>query len=155
VVVLWPRIIPKSETPRTRALAGSVQEKLRVLVDRALPKRAVDVRPEPERVCPQAGCQAPALGVLLLRKENGCALVALVSEPGRNPTRLVPWVGEVTLKSTQVAFREPPESLVTIKDFMPCDQVSAQWGKREEDVVSALRAVAWPVTQDPVAPKPK
>ena len=56
VVLLWPRVIPRSEDPQTDQDAAFVQGQLRAAIARALPGRPVDVRPNPERVCPRAGC---------------------------------------------------------------------------------------------------
>ena len=139
VIVFWPRIIPRSETVNTRALAKKIQTRLKALVAQALPGRPLDVRPEPERVCPQAGCQAMTVGVLLARKGSGCIVVALLSRPGKALTRLVPWVGKVKLKQEWVPFREAPESFLTIKDFAPCDQVMAQLPANESQIIKMIK----------------
>ncbi len=139
VIVFWPRIIPRSETVNTRALAKKIQMRLKTLVTQALPGRPLDVRPEPERVCPQAGCQAMTVGVLLARKGKGCIAVALLSRPGQALTRLVPWVGKVKLKQEWVPFRKPPETYLTINDFTPCDQVMDQLPANEGQIVKMIK----------------
>src|SRR5690242_7723512 len=76
VVVLWPRIVGDKGGPLegdTRQIAARIQRRLQSIVGRALPGRSVDVRPEPERVCPRAGCQAIAVGAVLSRSGGGCA----------------------------------------------------------------------------------
>jgi hypothetical protein len=139
VIVFWPRIIPRSETINTRALAKKIQTRLKTLVEKALPGRPLDVRPEPERVCPQAGCQAMTVGVLLARKGKGCIAVALLSRPGQALTRLVPWVGKVKLKQEWVPFRKPPETFLTINDFAACDQVMTQLSANEEQIIKMIK----------------
>ncbi|MCC6523398.1 MAG: hypothetical protein IT373_12135, partial [Polyangiaceae bacterium] len=99
VVVFWPRIIPRSTDPATTKLAKDVQDHLVELVKKALPGKAVDVRPEPERVCPRDGCVAMTVGVLLTSTEGGCVTVGLVAGPGKAESHLVPWGGAVQLKS--------------------------------------------------------
>ncbi|MBW1809570.1 MAG: hypothetical protein JRJ19_12615 [Deltaproteobacteria bacterium] len=139
VIVFWPRIIPRSETVNTRALAKKIQARLKTLVTQALPGRPLDVRPEPERVCPQAGCQAMTVGVLLARKGSGCIAVALLGRPGKALTHLVPWVGKVKVKQEWVPFRKPPESFLTINDFTPCDQVMAQLPANENQIIKMIK----------------
>ena len=116
-VVLWPRITP----------AGAVDHDAAVKVQQALTGLAqgagyeVDVRPEPERVCPrESGCKAVALGAVITATDSGCVVVATVSRPGQSPATLVPWVGEVRLKAPTSVFREPPESQVVVTDYARC-----------------------------------
>jgi hypothetical protein len=143
VVVLWPRIIPAGQAGVSRELAGAIQNHLRNLVSQALPGRAIDVRPEPERVCPQAGCLGPSVGVLFLRDENGCAVLALVSAPGQSSTQMVPWVGLVDARPENVPFRQPPESYVTVKDFSaPCSSVLGLLVDKDAEIIAAIRSVA-------------
>ena len=143
VVVLWPRIIPASHAAGSRELAGAIQNHLRNLVSQALPGRAIDVRPEPERVCPQAGCLGPSVGILFLRDENGCAVLGLVSAPGQSSTQMIPWVGLVDARPENVPFRQPPESYVTVKDFSaPCSSVLGLLGDRDAEIIAAIRSVA-------------
>jgi len=144
VVVFWPRIIPRDVADATRDLAKGLQARMRDLVARTLPGRPIDVRPEPERVCPRAGCTAMTVGVLLTRNQNGCAALALVSGPGTAPAKLVSWGGGIRLRSDTVPFREPPETQVTVTDYLGCEGFLAEesLGLNESEVVRAIRAVA-------------
>jgi hypothetical protein len=146
VVVLWPRVIPATDTPATRHAAALVQAQLRKLVAETLAGRPVDTRPEPERVCPQAGCKAMTVGALLIHSGDACAVVALISGPGRAPATLVPWAGRVDLKRVSIGFREPAESYVTIRDFQHCsalvEPLKAGEAVVKQAIVSASRAAA-------------
>jgi hypothetical protein len=128
-------------------LATAIQARLHRLVTSTLRATAVDVRPEPERVCRRAGCLGVSVGVLLARNGRGCALVALVSAPGQSPARLIPWVGQMTLSAGEVRFREPPESEVTITDFALCDEVVRLMSERESAVAEAIEAAAASTTE--------
>lgn len=138
VVVFWPRVIPRSDD--VGPVAGELRKQLEAVVGEALPGRAVDVRPEPERVCPRTGCAAMTVGVLLAHNAGGCAAVALVSGPGKSETRLVPWAGKVELKAVTVPFRDHPESQVTVRDMVPCTELVASLAARRGEVVEAIRA---------------
>lgn len=142
VVVLWPRVIPRAEGGVSQAAAWVVQQELKRLAEETLPGRPVDVRPEPERVCPQAGCEAVALGAVLVHQGDACVVVATVSAPGRSAQTLVPWGGRVDLKATTVPFREPPESQVTIRDFQDCKALKPAMAEQQAVVQQALAAVA-------------
>lgn len=146
VVVLFPRIIPSAIAAENQAYGQQIQQKMKQLVEKALPGRPVDVRPSPERVCPKAGCDAMSIGVLFTRQNNSCVAVALVNAPGVSTTKLVPWGGEVTLKADPIQFRDPPENFVTIKDYANCDQLVTEMGKQDSFVEAALRAAAGPAT---------
>lgn len=137
LVVFWPRVIPKADDAKTRALAKKLQERLVALGEKKFGGK-VDVRPEPERVCPKSGCEAATLGVLFVHGDGGCTAVALVSKPGKSPARLVPWAGVVTLKADEVPFREYPENQVSIRDAVPCDDFLDALGKRDMDIEAAL-----------------
>ena len=139
VVVFWPRVVPRTNDPETRKLAGDLQKRLVELVTKAVPKREQDVRPEPERVCPRSGCDAMTVGALLTASGGGCVALALVSPPGPSPQRIIPWAGDVELKFEQVPFREPPESSVTIKDMASCTKLLDQLADREADVIKAIQ----------------
>ena len=76
VIVFWPRIIPGTESASAQQLAGELQAHVVTMVEGVLPGRTVDVRPEPERACPRAGCVAMTVGALLLKRGSGCAVVA-------------------------------------------------------------------------------
>ena len=107
-----------------------------------LPDRPVDVRPAPERVCPQAGCKAMTVGALLVHTGQACAVVALVSGPGRSAVHLLPWAGKVTLKQQTLPFREYPESHVTILDFQRCGALAEPMRVEEGRVMASMKAVA-------------
>lgn len=122
VVVLWPRVLPKTDDPKAKDLAERVQIKLDQLAAKSGKK--VDKRPAPERVCPKGeGCKGVSLGAVLAIKDKGCAVVALVGPPGVQPVTLVPLAGDVKLASTSAPFREPPENQVTVSEFVPCDKL--------------------------------
>ncbi|MBN2495136.1 MAG: hypothetical protein JXR96_11130 [Deltaproteobacteria bacterium] len=144
VVVLWPRIVPGSASAESRDIARALQARLRALVARELPGRPIDSRPEPERVCPQAGCEAFSAGALLIRRGQGCAVVALLSPPGPSAARLVRWAGELRLKQQSVAFRKPPESHVTVTDFASCAELASELDANAERVERALRMLTSP-----------
>lgn len=139
VVLLWPRIIPSSESPQTKQDAAFVQSQLRAAVARALPGVSVDVRPDPERVCPQKGCTGVAVGSVLMHKEAGCAVVATLSRPGQSEQRLIPMAGALSLAANTVPFREPPESYVTIHDFDRCVDLGPNLELRMAAFEAALR----------------
>ena len=147
VVIMWPRIIPRSERANTRALASSLRDHLRKMVEKQLPGRPIDMRPEPERVCPRAGCKAVSVGALIVRSKQGCLVVALIGRPGKYPLRLVPWVGKMRLKEEWVTFRETPESRVQIIDYAKCSQVVSKLPERERYVLEAIQTAATPATE--------
>ena len=138
VVVLWPRVIgsPDAGLPIT-SVARELQSRLVAITKRVAPGRPVDVRPEPERVCPRAGCAATSVGVLLAVRGRGCAAVALVSEPGQSPAELVPWGGGVNLKSSSALFREPPEQSVSVSDYARCESLLEELS--DQDVEAAIQ----------------
>lgn len=140
VVVLWPRVIPVDSTDLNRRLVQEVQTHLRVLVQRAAPGKPIDVRPEPERVCRRAGCEATSVNVLFNRTGDGCAVIALVTPPGPVETTLVPWAGGAELTRTQIAFRDPPESYVAIKDLARCSELIQVMRQNDAAVEAAIRA---------------
>jgi len=142
VVVLWPRVLPATDAPEIRAAATRVQQSLQQLVASELAGRPVDVRPEPERVCPQAGCKAASVGALLVHAGQACAVVGWVSQPGRSPARLVPWAGKIRLKQPTVPFRDYPESYVTILDFQPCAELEVAMASGQGAVGAAIRGLA-------------
>lgn len=144
VVVLWPRIVltrqgASKPDDATRELAKSLQSRLADLVKSAVPGKNVDVRPEPERVCPRAGCNAATVGVLFAKAGEGCAAVALVSAPGKSPARLVPWLGAAKLSKDNVPFREQAEEAVRVTDFSRCTAL-AEEKDRDGDVTTAIKS---------------
>jgi hypothetical protein len=147
VVIMWPRIIPGSERASTRELAASLRSHLRKLVEKRLPGRPIDMRPEPQRVCPRQGCKAVSVGALIIRDKRGCLVVALIGRPGKYPLRLVPWVGKMRLKQEWVTFREPPESRVQIIDYARCSEVMSQLAERERYVLEAIQTAATPAAE--------
>jgi hypothetical protein len=142
VVVMWPRIVlsrsgPPKPDDETRAIAGRLQSRIAELVRKAAAGKTVELRPEPERVCPRAGCKTVSVGVLLARANKGCAAAALISGPGPAPARIVPWLGSIAANRTSVPFREPPESAIDVKDYLPCSGVAAAAGA-DDDVLKAI-----------------
>lgn len=122
VVVLWPRIVPRSEEADLKEIASLAQGRLAALATEL--GAEVDRRPEPERVCPRPdGCRAVTVSAVVTKKQSGCALVATVAKPGASPTTLVPWVGKVDLAKPSVPFREPPESEITVAEFSSCEKL--------------------------------
>ncbi len=142
VVVLWPRVIPRGSV--APSLAVRAQRHMVDLVRATLPGRPLDIRPSPQRTCRRAGCEATSIGVLLSARNNGCVAIAVIIPPGPVETTLVPWGGKVSLDTTQIPFREPPESRVRVTDFASCDQLLTVMGPNDESVANALRAAAPP-----------
>lgn len=137
VVVLWPRVTPSGAVDH--AQAARVQQALTTVAQAA--GYEVDVRPEPERVCPrETGCKGVALGAVISAAEGGCVVVATVSAPGQSAATLVPWVGQVRLKAAASAFREPPESQVVITDYARCADLDLALGGDTANITSALKA---------------
>jgi hypothetical protein len=142
VLLFWPRIIPRSETVSSRPYATMIQKRLAALVGETLAKKPMDIRPEPERVCPRSGCRCMTVGALLLRSKSNCVVLGLFSRPGKAATTLVPWVGDVELKTNVVGFREPPESQVTIIDWTACADVEAELDNAKEKLTAAIHTAA-------------
>lgn len=142
VVVFWPRVIPRSVADQTRDIAKGLQARLRQIASKTFPGKRIDVRPEPERVCPRAGCTAMTIGALLTRNQDGCVAIALVSGPGTSNAKLVAWGGGIRLQNDTVPFREPPETQVTVTDYLGCggflDEESLR--ENESEIVRAMRA---------------
>jgi hypothetical protein len=144
VVVLWPRVLPATTDPALLVEARRLQARLAELAATAAPSAPRDVRPEPERVCPRQGCTAAALGAVLYHAEGGCIAVVTVSPPGPSAATLVPWAGVVELKAPTSAFREPPESQLSIRDMVPCAELVAATPKLDEPVLAAIRTATGP-----------
>lgn len=142
VTLLWPRIIPRDIVDENRDLAAALQQRMKGIVEKHLPGRAIDFRPEPERVCPKTGCAGVSVGLLLSRQGQGCLVLALISQPGVSPTRIVPWVGKVQLRADTVGFREWPESQITVADYIPCSSLLTTMDSQEANVAAALQAAA-------------
>jgi hypothetical protein len=140
VVILWPRVA-KSGDQASIDFAARIQSKLRTLVEKAVPGAPIDVRPEPERVCPKPkGCTAATVSAIVTRKGEACAVVALVSGAGASPQRLVPWAGATKMDALTVAFREPPEPHVKVSDYASCAKIDEELNAHEADVIAAIRA---------------
>lgn len=139
VVVLWPRVIPSANADEVHAITVSAQTRMSGLVARALPGRPITLRPKPERSCPQGGCEGLSLGLLLAHVQGGCAAVAIIGGPGRTPRRLVPWAGRTELKAMQSEFRGQPESLMTFKEMVPCEDLVRAMGERDDAIGEALK----------------
>jgi hypothetical protein len=144
ITVLWPRIIPSADAAAFRVEALGLQSRLKETVQKVLPGRPLDVRPEPERSCSHGQCPRLTVGVLLLHKENGCAAVALIYRPNGGVVSLAPWAGDLKLKATQVQPGEPPENQVTIRDFVPCNALLKSLDAAQPGVDFELREAAAP-----------
>jgi len=145
VVVLWPRIVQPHSVAgppdaATRAIAAQLQKRIHALIVREFPGLPVEVRPEPERVCPKSGCVAASVGILLSRSgKGGCVALALVGGSKTSPTRLVPWAGKVRLDDVTVPFREPPESVVHVTDNVDCNTIEQSAIEHDAEVIAALK----------------
>lgn len=138
VVVLWPRLQGKAKSSER---AAKVQAHLKEVAQRAALAKPVDMRPEPERACPKPnGCDATAVGFVLVDEGAACAAVVTVSAPGASPQRLVPWAGQMHLKQATVPFREPPESAIVVDDFVPCAELDAALRAGDAEVQAAIKA---------------
>jgi hypothetical protein len=142
VVVLWPRVVPSSQAEARAGAVGAVQELLRQLAEQTLPDHPIEVRPAPQRSCPRSGCAAIALGAVVATSGAGCAVAATVARPGQQPTWLAPWTDNAQLRATTVPFREPPESLIHVRDYHPCDELEEHLQQGQTDVVELLRRAA-------------
>ena len=138
LTVLWPRVIPSAQAEANAPLAQAAQVQLALTAKRALPDREHEFKTKGERSCPEAGCPAGSVGVLIIREGEGCAAVALVGVPGRGRVRLAAWVGVLELKKYEVEFREPPESSVRVKDFVKCSELVAGMEKPSAEVERAM-----------------
>lgn len=138
VVVLWPRTPEKA--PASVEQLAKVQIALASVAESVITE--VDVRPAPERACPRTkGCRAASITAVVAATDGGCALVAMVSAPGKSSGTLVPWIGEFRLKETSVPFRESPESRVSVLDFGMCEEFDVALGEGREKLATALRKV--------------
>ena len=142
VVLLYPRIVPASVTGEAGPLAAQVQERLGAIAQRALPGRPIDKRPSPERVCPRGGCEGMPINVVFSKNGSACVVVAVIGAPGEAPQRLIPWAGEVIFKSDTVPFRDPPESQITVKDYVPCANLMTALSDNEGFIEAAIRSMA-------------
>jgi hypothetical protein len=139
VVVLWPRVmgIPGDEV-------NVLQAHLVEVARRVFPDREVDVRPDPERVCPRSGCNTVSVGALLVSQDGNCSVVAVIGRPGATNLTLLRWSGDLTVRDREVPFREPPESHVTIHENSPCADIERDLGLNDGAVEEAMRNAAGP-----------
>lgn len=137
VVVLWPRVmgLPGDEV-------NLLQTHLVDLARRVFPDREVDVRPDPERVCPRAGCATVSIGALLVTQDGNCSVVAVVGRPGPNELTLLRWSGDLTVRDREIPFREPPESHITIHESSPCAEMDRDLAVNDAAVEEAMRNAA-------------
>ncbi|MCZ7680771.1 MAG: hypothetical protein M5U28_19165 [Sandaracinaceae bacterium] len=137
VTVLFPRVmgLPGAEP-------AALQAHMVELARRLFPDRPIDVRPDPERVCPRAGCNGVSLGALLIVRDGSCATVGIVGGPGATDLTLTRWSGRLIVRDRVIPFREPPESHVVLQDSSPCDQLVEHLTVEDYAVEEALRAAA-------------
>jgi hypothetical protein len=121
-IVLYPRVIPRGDDPELTKLAELVQKRLGSIAA-SMHGDVVERRPAPERVCPREGCLARSYGAVVAKNAGGCTVVAVVGDPGPEPLQLLPWAGGVRLASERVAFREPPESAITVTEHAKCAEL--------------------------------
>lgn len=146
-VVLWPRIVLPRDAGKpdleTLKLAARAQSRLADVARKVLGNVNIDMRPEPERVCPKQGCKGVSLGILFAKAGGGCSLFALVSGPGASPQRIVPWSpGAVKLTQDSVGFREPAEKVVKVTDYATCAKLPDDLAAKDADVEAAIRTAA-------------
>ncbi len=141
VVVLWPRVVTSAGASAVYE-ASEVQAALRSIAERVFEGAPVDVRPDPQRTCPQSGCLGVAVGAVVLKSSSACAVVAMVSRPGPVEAHLVSWAGEVELRNHNVPFREPPESHIRVVDFLPCADLATSLAANEPAVEDLMRQTA-------------
>ncbi len=139
VVLLFPRVIPSDGAEAVQEQAAAIQERLRGLVENALPGRPIDQRPAPERVCPRAGCVGIAVGAVLVHSGAGCAVVATVSRPGESASGLEPWTPATTVRSAVIPFREHPESQIAVRDYARCAELLDSLSERDDAVTEQIR----------------
>jgi hypothetical protein len=143
LTVLWPRVIPHSAAEGSTEVGTQLQTRLVEMARRVFPGRELDVRPKGERSCPEKGCSGGSLGVLLIRSgDDGCAVIVLAGKPGRSGVHLTPWQGKLDLKKTDIDFRDPPESQVTIRDYARCSELQKTTAAPNADAERSLRDTA-------------
>lgn len=137
VVVLFPRVmgLPGEE-------AQHLQQHMVALAQRVFPDRPMDVRPDPERVCPRSGCNGVSLGALLVTQNGNCVVLGVVGAPGPTDLTLRRWAGEITVRDETIPFRDPPESHVTVHDMAACGELDAALGEEDYAIEEALRRAA-------------
>lgn len=138
VVVLYPRVIPATEDPVVLEIARAIHARTEAVARKGFPSGDVDVRPEPQRVCPKAGCKAVSVGSVFVHRGETCAVAAWVAPPGKKPPRAVPWSEGLEIKPEPLEFREPVENALLVKDYQPCATLVESLGSRDGDVVKAI-----------------
>ena len=123
VTVLWPRVVPQTEDPQILAIAETLQGRLDGMAQASVDPKRVVVRPDPERVCPRAGCRSVSLGAVLGHQDGGCFAVGLVGLAEGGAVQLVPWGGRIKVRAPTQPFRKPPESSIAVTEFVPCDRL--------------------------------
>ncbi|MBZ0119581.1 MAG: hypothetical protein K8H88_21500 [Sandaracinaceae bacterium] len=136
IVVLWPRVIGLPDQEPAQLQAHMVE-----LTRRLFPDHRLDVRPDPERVCPRTGCLGTSVGALLVAQNGQCAVVAVVGRPRQGSLTLVRWAGDLEVRDRNIPFRDPPESHVTLRDRVDCASLGEALGENDGEVEAALRDV--------------
>ncbi len=140
-VVLWPRVVPADADGALAGLAAAVQDRLVALAREAAAEHPVDVRPNPERVCPREGCLAASVGAALLHSGTGCALVLVTAPPGTGRAHLDAWVGGVDVLNANPPFRDPPEDHLRVQELVPCVDLAGSLDERSQEVSTSIRGV--------------
>ena len=140
VVVLWPRVVPETDNPALVDVAATVRLQLERLVRSEFPDIRMEVRPMPERACPEwRGCRSVSVGAVLTHLDGGCAVVATVTPPGEEEMTLLPWIGTVETPAS-VAFRSPPEEQLIVHDLVPCDDLAGRSNASRAALIESVRA---------------
>lgn len=140
-VVLWPRIVPADPDGAMSEMASMIQNRLVAMTQQAAEGgHPIDVRPEPERVCPRAGCEAASVGALLMHVRGACAVVATTRAPGTGRGHLDAWAGDIDVINANPQFRDPPEDHVRVEDFVRCTDLAAALDEHAEEILLSIRA---------------
>ncbi len=159
VMVMGPRVISDG-TPQSDGAIEYVQARMEAIAGRVSPAEIpYRLRPDAQRTCQEDGCRATTLSALVTSVGGGCAVVAVIGSPGTGPAHLVPWAGDVRLTRTTLAFREPPESVTTVYDLVPCADIAGRLDDARveaamRDVLVGRAPMATPVAPAPAAPVP-
>ncbi|HHH29761.1 MAG TPA: hypothetical protein ENK57_15640 [Polyangiaceae bacterium] len=140
-VVLWPRIVPADPEGALSPVAADLQRRLVAFATEAASGGPIDVRPEPQRVCPRAGCEGASVGAAILHVRGSCAVIAVTSTPGPSRAHLDAWAGRMDVINNDPPFRDPPEEHVRVQDFVPCDQLGEALDARAREILTSVRAV--------------
>lgn len=139
-VVLWPRIVPADPNGEMTETASMIQNRLIAFAQESAAGHPVDVRPDPQRVCPRAGCAAASVGAAILHARGSCAVVVTTSAPGTGRAHIDPWAGRIDVLNADPPFRDPPEEHVRVRDFVPCAELAASLDENAEGVLLNVRA---------------